>query len=40
MFTYASMWDIYEVKFLIFIGSIVIAVLFANYLYSKDKDND
>ena len=35
MFEYASIIDIYEMKFLIFFISVVAAVMLGNYLYDK-----
>ena len=43
MFEYASIIDIYEMKFLIFFISVVAAVMLGNYLYDKsqkDKQKD
>ena len=39
MFEYETLWDIYEIKFLIFFISIVAAVILGNYLYDKTKKN-
>ena len=35
MFDYKTLWDVYEMKFLIFFISIVVAVMLGNYLYDK-----
>jgi hypothetical protein len=35
MFDYDTLWDVYEIKFLIFFISIVVAVMLGNYLYDK-----
>ena len=35
MFDYETLWDVYEMKFLIFFISIVVAVMLGNYLYDK-----
>jgi uncharacterized protein YneF (UPF0154 family) len=35
MFNYETLWDIYEMKILIFFISIVVAVMLGNYLYDK-----
>lgn len=35
MFDYDTLWDVYEMKFLIFFISIVVAVMLGNYLYDK-----
>ena len=35
MFEYETLWDVYEMKFLIFFISIVVAVMLGNYLYDK-----
>ena len=40
MFEYETIWDIYEMKFLIFFISVVLAVWVGNYLYDKTKKND
>ena len=43
MFDYDTLWDVYEMKFLIFFISIVVAVMLGNYLYdkaNKDKKKD
>jgi len=43
MFEYETLWDVYEMKFLIFFISIVVAVMLGNYLYdkaNKDKKKD
>ena len=42
MFEYANLWDVYEMKFVIFFISVVAAVMLGNYLYDvanqkKDK---
>ena len=38
MFNYQTLWDVYEMKFLIFFISVVVAVVLGNYLYDKTKD--
>lgn len=43
MFDYETLWDVYEIKFLIFFISVVLAVMLGNYLYdkaNKDKKKD
>ena len=43
MFNYDTLWDVYEMKFLIFFISVVLAVMLGNYLYdksNKDKKKD
>lgn len=35
MFDYETLWDVYEMKILIFFISIVVAVMLGNYLYDK-----
>ena len=43
MFDYDSLWDVYEMKFLIFFISVVAGVMLGNYLYDKsqkDKQKD
>ena len=43
MFNYDTLWDVYEMKFLIFFISVVLAVMLGNYLYdktNKDKNKD
>ena len=43
MFKYETLWDVYEMKFLIFFISVVLAVMLGNYLYdkaNKDKKKD
>ena len=40
MFEYETIWDIYEMKFLIFFISVVLAVWVGNYLYDKTKKKD
>ena len=43
MFNYETLWDVYEMKFLIFFISVVLAVMLGNYLYdkeNKDKNKD
>ena len=35
MFNYETLWDVYEMKFLIFFISVVLAVMLGNYLYDK-----
>ena len=38
MFEYDTLWDVYEMKFLIFFISVVLAVMAGNYLYDKTKE--
>lgn len=40
MFNYESLWDIYEVKFIIFFLSVVVAIVLTTWLYDKKKDKD
>jgi len=40
MFTYETLWDIYEAKFIIFFLSVVVAIVLATYLYDKKKKDD
>ena len=43
MFEYETLFDVYQVKFLFFFISVVLAVMLGNYLYdksSKDKKKD
>jgi len=40
MFNYESLWDIYEVKFVILFLSIVVSIVLATWLYDKKKDKD
>lgn len=40
MFEYETIWDVYEMKFLIFFISVVLAVWVGNYLYDKTKKKD
>jgi hypothetical protein len=37
MFEYETLWDIYEMKFLLFFISVVAAVMLGNYLYDKTR---
>jgi len=37
MFEYETLWDIYEMKFIIFFISVVAAVMLGNYLYDKTQ---
>ena len=37
MFNYDTLWDVYEMKFLIFFISVVAAVMLGNYLYDKSQ---
>ena len=37
MFEYETIWDIYEVKFLFLLISVVLAIVLGNYLYDKTK---
>ena len=39
MFEYESIWDLYEMKFIILFISIVLAILLGNYLYKTKKNN-
>jgi len=38
MFDYETLWDVYEIKFLIFFISVVLAVMLGNYLYDKTNN--
>lgn len=38
MFNYDTLWDVYEMKFVIFFISVVAAVILGNYLYDKTKE--
>jgi len=40
MFEYETIWDIYEVKFLFLLISVVLAIVLGNYLYDKSKKKD
>jgi hypothetical protein len=40
MFNYESLWDVYEMKFVILFLSIVAGIVLATYLYDKKKDKD
>ena len=40
MFEYETIRDVYEMKFLIFFISVVLAVWVGNYLYDKTKKKD
>ena len=40
MFEYETLWDVYEMKFLIFFISIVVAVMLGNYLYDKTNKHN
>jgi uncharacterized membrane protein YwzB len=43
MFEYETLFDVYQVKFLFFFISVVLAVMLGNYLYdkaNKDKKKD
>ena len=43
MFKYETLFDVYQVKFLFFFISVVLAVMLGNYLYdkaNKDKNKD
>ena len=43
MFNYETLFDVYQVKFLFFFISVVLAVMLGNYLYdksNKDKKKD
>ena len=37
MFNYETLWDVYEMKFVIFFISVVAAVMLGNYLYDKEQ---
>jgi len=37
MFDYETLWDIYEMKFIIFFLSVVIAIWLTGYIYKKTK---
>ena len=37
MFNYETIWDVYEMKFVLFFISVVAAVMLGNYLYDKTK---
>lgn len=37
MFEYSTLWDIYEVKFIIFLVSVFLAIIATNYLHSNNK---
>jgi hypothetical protein len=39
MFNYETLWDVYEMKFVIFFISVVLAVVLGNWLYDKAKGN-
>ena len=39
MFDYETLWDVYEMKFVIFFISVVLAVVLGNWLYDKSKGN-
>jgi hypothetical protein len=40
MFTYETLWDVYEIKFVIFFVSVVGAIWLGNWLYNKSKDKN
>lgn len=43
MFEYETLFDVYQIKFLFFFISVVLAVMLGNYLYdksNKDKKKD
>jgi len=40
MFDYDSIWDIYEMKFVIFFVSVVVTILLVNWFYKNNKDKD
>jgi membrane protein implicated in regulation of membrane protease activity len=40
MFEYETLFDVYQVKFLFFFISVVIAVMLGNYLYDKSNKKD
>lgn len=40
MFNYESLWDVYEMKFVILFLSIVVSIVLATWLYDKKKDKD
>jgi hypothetical protein len=40
MVNYETIWDVYEVKFVIFFISVVLAIVLTTWLYDKKKDKD
>lgn len=40
MFNYETIWDVYEVKFVIFFISVVLAIVLTTWLYDKKKAKD
>lgn len=40
MFNYETIWDVYEIKFVIFFISVVLAIVLTTWLYDKKKDKD
>jgi len=38
MFEYQTIWDVYEMKFVIFIISVGVALGLAKWLYNKDRN--
>lgn len=38
MFEYETLWDVYEMKFVIFIVSVGVAIGLAKWLYNKRED--
>jgi len=39
MFDYETLWDVYEIKFVIFFISVVLAIWATTYLYDKKQEN-
>jgi ABC-type multidrug transport system permease subunit len=40
MFNYETLWDVYEMKFVIFFLSAVAAIALTTYLYDKNKKKE
>ena len=40
MFEYSNLWDVYEMKFVIFFVSVVVTILLVNWFYKNNKDKD
>jgi len=40
MFEYETLFDVYQVKFLFFFISVVLAVVLGNYLYDKTNKHN
>jgi len=40
MFDYDSIWDIYEMKFVIFFISVIVTILLVNWLHKNNKNKD